>query len=375
MKFDKENTKQLLKIIIIGIFVYWILNNLEMVKTVFGNIFNVLFPFILGCCIAFIFNLPMKFFEKLLSKNKKSKIKPKFKRFLSIILSILSIVLAVILLIKLIIPQLINVGTLIIEQIPYYTEQIKNIEDKSLENETIKNIIQDINIDTETIRNTLMGNIKMLLISSINVISGMIIGVANFIISVVFAIYLLLSKEKLKDWSKKIIFAYLPNKKAQYVLKISRLSSSTFKRFIIGQLTEACILGVLCFLGMLILRIPYSATVGALVGFTALIPIAGAFIGVTIGALLIVAVDPIKALVFIIFFLILQQIEGNVIYPKVVGNSVGLPGMLVLFAVAVGGSLFGIVGMLIGLPIVSIIYTILREDVNMRLKRKKIKET
>lgn len=373
MKFDKENVKQILKIIIIGIIFYWILNNFIVIKTLFGNVFNILFPFILGCCIAFIINLPMKFFERQFSKCRKIKIKPVLKRFLSILISIIIVVLIFVLLIKLIIPQLVNVGSTLLEKAPYYTEQIKNFAEQTLENEDVKNIVKDINIDVEEIKNTLIQNIKTIIISSINIVSKLISGIANLVIAIVFAFYLLLSKEKIKCWSKKILFAYVPNEKSKYVLKIARLSSSTFKKFISGQLIEACILGTLCAIGMLILRIPYAGTIGALVGVTSLLPIVGAFLGATVGGLLIVAVNPMKVIVFIVFFLILQQIEGNLIYPKVVGNSVGLPGILVLFAVTIGGNLFGIIGMLVGLPIVSILYTILREDVSKRLKEKKSK--
>lgn len=372
MKYNKEDIKSILKIIIIGLLIYWILNNLIVINTIFNNVFSVLFPFILGVCIAFILNLPMKFFESLFSKSKKVKIKPILTRFLAILMSIIVIILVLMILLTIIIPQLINVVTLLLEKAPYFTEQIKIIADETLENEDIKNIINEINVDTEQIKIALTENIKTIILSSINIISKTIKGITSFVIAIVFAFYLLLSKEKIKKWVKKILFAYIPKKKAQYILKIGRLSNNTFRKFILGQLTEACILGALCFLGMLILRIPYAGTIGVLVGITALVPIVGAFIGVAIGILLIITVDPIKAIIFIIFFLILQQIEGNLIYPKVVGNSVGLPGILVLFAVTIGGNLFGVVGMLIGLPIVSIIYTILKEDVNYRLSKRNI---
>ncbi len=371
MKLDKENTKQIIKIICIGIILYWILNNFSVINTMFGNVLHVLYPFVLGACMAFVFNMPMKFFERLFSKSKKIKIRPIIKRFLSILLSIIVIVLVITLIITIVIPQLINVCSLLIEKLPYYTDQIKNFTDETLRNESIKNIVKDINIDTEETRNMITKNVTTLLISSINIITKIVSGIANFIIALVFAVYLLLSKEKIKSWSKKILLAYLPTKKAQYVFKTSRLSSRTFKNFISGQIIEACILGVICFLGMLILKIPYAGTIAVLVGFTALVPIVGAFIGVAIGVLLIVTVDPIKAVIFVIFFIILQQVEGNIIYPKVVGNSVGLPGILVLFAVTIGGTLFGIIGMLIGLPVVSIIYTILKEDVDAKLKMKR----
>ena len=374
MKGIKEENKQILKIIIIGIIIYWLLNNFGIITTTFGNMLNVLSPFILGGCIAFILNIPMKFFEKLFSKGKRTKVKPSVKRFLSILLSLIIIILVVVVIVTLIIPQLVNVGSLLLEKMPYYIEQAEIFANNTLQNEDVKNAISSINIDTEAMKNSTFASIKDILTSSLNAISGVVSGIANFVIGIVFAFYLLLSKEKIKAFSKKVIHAYFKESTSEYILNVSRLSNKTFKNFIVGQVTEACILGTLCAIGMLILNLPYAVTIGVLVGFTSLIPIVGAFIGCVIGALLIVAVDPIKAIIFIVFFLILQQIEGNVIYPKVVGNSVGLPGILVLFAVTIGGSLFGIMGMLIGLPIVSILYTILREDVDKRLKNKQIIE-
>ena len=240
-----------------------------------------------------------------------------------------------------------------------------------LENEDIKNAIQNINIDIEKIKNQSIEGAINLFTSSLGIIGGIFSGITNLIISIIFAIYMLISKEKIRKLTKNIIYAYIPEQKAKNIIKILRLSRDTFRKFITGQCIEACILGSLCALGMLILNIPYAITIGVLVGVTAIIPIVGAFLGVIVGAILIISVEPIKAVVFIIFFLILQQIEGNLIYPKVVGNSVGIPGLLVLFAVTVGGSLYGIVGMLLGLPVVSILYTMLKEDVSRRLEQKK----
>ena len=177
-------------------------------------------------------------------------------------------------------------------------------------------------------------------------------------------------KEKLKIQAKKLLNAYLKTETAENIINLGRTSRNIFKNFITGQCLEAIILGSLSIIGMLILKIPYAVPIGVLIGVTALIPIVGAFIGIIIGAILILSIEPLKVLTFIIFILILQQIEGNLIYPKVVGTSVGLPGMWVLVAVAVGGDLFGIIGMLLGLPIASVLYTILKEDVNKRLKNR-----
>ncbi len=359
---NKKQAKLLFKVLAGCIILFWTLNNLSLIAGVLSKFLNVIFPLILGFCFAFVINIPMKFFERKMAKIKK--LKPSFKRFLSIILSIVVMILLVAFIIRLLVPQLINAVSLLLDKTPYLIERLKIIVNETLNNQDIKNAIQNIDIDTENIKEVFTNNIGNIIDSSINIVSKLIRSITNFIIAIVFAFHILLGKEKIKKYMKKILNAFLPKKKAEYILKISRLSNETFKRFITCQVTEACILGTLCAIGMFLLRIPYAATIGTLVGFTALVPIVGAFIGVIIGALLIVSVDPIKAIIFVIFFIVLQQFEGNIIYPKVVGTAVGVPGILVLFAVLVGGKLFGIIGMLVGLPIISIFYTMLKEKLN-----------
>lgn len=366
-KYDKEYFKQILKIVLIGILAFWLLNNFGIIKDAITGLFNIFSPFILGGCIAFILNIPMKYFEKKLSKKDNKKVNVK-NRIISLILSLVIILGIIALMIKLIIPQLVNVGSLLIKEMPYYVERVENFVNDTLQNEEIKEVINNIEVNTDAIKSTITIGIKDVITSSINALGKIVSGITNFVIGIVFAFYILLSKEKIKKFGKKIIKAYCSKNTSDKVFKILDVSNTTFNKFIVGQVTEAAILGCLCALGMLILNIPYAITIGVLVGITALIPVAGAFIGCIIGALLILAVNPIKAVIFVIFFLILQQIEGNLIYPRVVGNSVGLPGILVLFAITIGGNLFGIVGMLIGLPILSILYTILKEDVNSKVK-------
>lgn len=184
------------------------------------------------------------------------------------------------------------------------------------------------------------------------------------------ALVLKAQKETLTGQAKKVVRALFSEKWAHWITDVARMTNRTFSNFVTGQLTEAVILGTLCFLGMLIFRLPYAGVISVLVGFTALIPIFGAFIGVGIGAFLILLVSPIKALWFILFFVILQQLEGNLIYPRVVGKSVGLPGIWVLAAVTVGGNAFGLAGMLLAVPLCSVLYTLARQGVNARLARK-----
>lgn len=379
MDLNKENTKKIIGIIAFGIILYFVLQNIVVIKNACASIINIMSPFLFGAGLAFVLNIPMDMFERKLFKPKKMKngnIKQnKFKRPISIILSVILIILIISFIIKLVIPQLISVIFMFIREVPGLAYDIKEWAiDLTDQYPDISNQIQSIEINWEKITNDLISFISnlagSLVTSSIGVVVSLIGGIFDSIIAIVFAIYILTGKEKLKNQATKIVKAYLPKEKAEYVLEISSLSKNTFYNFITGQCTEAVILGALCFLGMLLLRLPFAATISILVGVMALIPIVGAFIGIIIGAILILSVMPIKSVVFIIFLLLLQQFEGNVIYPRVVGNSVGLPGMWVLVAVVLGGSLGGILGLLIGLPIISVLYTIFKNDVNKRLKEK-----
>ena len=282
--------------------------------------------------------------------------------------------------IKLVIPQLFSVIVMFAKNIPTWAYNLKEWAlDITRQYPDIRNQIQNININWEdiikdrlSVAGSFVGNVVF---SSIGFSISLIGGIFDTIISIVFAVYILNSKETLKKQIKKLIRAYLPAEKAENFLQICTLSENTFYNFLTGQCLEAVILGVLCFLGMLIFQFPYAATISVLIGVMNLIPIVGAFIGLIVGAILILSISPIKALFFVIFILVLQQIEGNLIYPKVVGNSVGLPGMWVLVAVVVGGNIGGALGLLLGLPVVSVLYTVLRNDVNSRLDDKNLKKS
>ena len=283
------------------------------------------------------------------------------------ILAISVILIIIVLVITLIIPRLVEVINLLIDNMPYYIEEINEFAKEH--SEIMPNINEILNkINIEEIQNQIIKIIPNLLSSSISLVSSAIGVVADFFIAIIFAIYILIDKEKLKMQAKKILHTYLNKEKADKIINIGIISRNTFKNFFTVQCLEATILGSLCIIGMLILRIPYAISIGVLIGVTALIPVVGAFIGIIIGAILIVVINPIKAITFIIFVIILQQIEGNLIYPKVVGNSVGLPGIWVLFAVTVGGSLGGIIGMLIGVPIMTIIYNLIKKKVNDKVE-------
>ena len=389
MKLDKENTKQIMKIVVVAIILLVALINIQPLWNVVKVFLGILSPFIWGLAIAFILNIFMTFYENKVFKSRKNNVKEKnklknnaknniarkkkkgAKRTFSIILSILTIIAVISIIMTLIIPQFVEVISNLIRNIPSYLENLRNFGINITEQfPEINNYIQNIHIDTDALRNGIMNISKDVLSVTINQISSLVSNIVNFFIAIVFAVYILANKEELKIQAKKFVYARLDKEKADYVLKVSRLARDSFRNFLTGQAKEAVILGVLCAVGMLILQIPYAGPIGALTALTAFIPIVGAFIGGFIGAVLIVAVDPIKAIIFIIFIIVLQQIEGNLIYPHIVGKNIGLPSIWVLVAITVGGSLFGIIGMIVGLPIVSIIYAIVMEDTNKKLEEK-----
>ncbi len=364
MDKEKLNLKKYIILITFALVGLWIVNNLNVVGNIFNVIISILFPFILGGALAFLLNIPMSFFER---KCKKIKNK-KTLRIVSLIFAIVVILFVIILMINLIVPELIDVVKLLIDNIPYYAEEINNLIQR-LELDIPD--INSINMDTETLKNQVMEYMPNLIASSVSIISNIVSAVSSLFIAIIFSIYILLDKEKLQLQFTKMIKAYLGEKRSSKIINICKEASKVFRKFFTIQCLEATILGSLCIIGMLILRIPYAIPIGILIGVTALIPVLGAFIGVAVGAVLIVAVNPIKVVTFVIFVLILQQIEGNIIYPKVVGNSVGLPGIWVLAAVTLGGSIGGILGMLLGVPVATTIYNLLARDVNKKLKKSK----
>lgn len=380
MELNRRNMQKIILIIVIAVLLYWGLQNLSTVSYFFNRIFGILMPFLLGMCIAFILNVPMRIIEnKLFSYKLKGRknISDKIKRPISILLTIVFVLAIIMLVVGIVIPQLIhtisnlstNVSNSLLKLQESYNKLISELPEVISVN-TINNINWDeIN---KTALDFLKSGTSNILSLTVSIASSIFSGILNFILGLVFAIYILIQKEKLSKQFKKIMYAYLPETKVDRILYILRLSSKIFSNFISGQCLEAVILGTMFFISMTIFRLPYALMTGVLISFTALIPLVGGFVGLFIGTFLILVSDPIKALWFIILFFILQQIEGNLIYPRVVGNSVGLPAIWVLAAVTLLGSTFGIMGMLISVPVFSIIYTLLREDVYPRLKTKKI---
>ena len=375
MNLDKENLKKIRGLILFTIFVLVALWNYELVFDGIRFVWGVISPFVLGCVIAFIVNIPMRFFEVKLfdkAKAKKKKWAEKFARPLSLILALLLIIGIIATVVLIVIPELgntlLNLGKTMQEFIPKAQAwAIQTFED----NQEIAKWIADIDFKWNEILaqglDFLKNGASSVLGSTFEAAMSIISGVATFFISFVFACYILVQKEKLSQQVKKLMRAFMPEDWNNIFLALGSVVNKSFTNFFTGQCLEAVILGLMFLVTMAIFRLPYALLISVLIAFTALIPIFGAFIGCGVGALLIFMVSPMKALIFIIMFLVLQQIEGNFIYPHVVGNSVGLPSIWVLVAVSVGGSLMGLAGMLIFIPITAVVYTMLRGIVNRRL--------
>lgn len=375
MEQDKKDIKKWFKIISFALIGLLIVNNFSVVTGFVTKFFDIISPFVVGAALAFILNIPMKFFESKFSKitfKKGKKLNKNLIRIISLLLAIIVIGFIITLIVNLILPEIINIIKLLVENSPKYMNEIKNFAlDITTNMPDIRDSIKNININNENMQEQIKTIATNVLTFSVSFAGNVLGSIVDAIVSLVFAIYILTGKDKLKEQSKRIVYAYFDKTKAEGILEFGRTARRIFKNFITGQCLEACILGSLSIVGMFILDIPYAVPIGVLIGVTALIPIVGAFIGISVGAVLILSVEPVKVLTFLVFILILQQIEGNLIYPKVVGDSVGLPGIWVLVAVAVGGDLFGLVGMLLGLPVASVIYTLIKDNVNKRLDHKK----
>ena len=323
--------------------------------------------------MAFVLNVLVNFIERKLFGKVKKKTWLKIKRPLSITISVVLVIFIIVFIMNLLIPQLKNSVSLFTDSLPTYKEDIINIMNKfNLEETTIKKVSDYLDNFGKVITDYIKGNSKDVITVTTEVATSLIAIISKAVIAIVFAIYIIAQKETLKRQFNKLMSAYLKPRTVNRINKYASMANTTFSNFVTGQCLEALIFGSLCFLGMLILRLPYATTIAVLLGFTALIPVFGAFIGTFLGAFLILMISPIKAIIFVVFILVLQQIEGNLIYPKVVGKSVGLPGIWVLLSVTIGASVGGILGMLIATPLCSLLYILLRQAVNDRINSNKI---
>lgn len=356
----------------VTIFILWlVLHYWSSFTSIAGVALGAALPLLLGCVIAYIVNILMSFFEFHLFARIQKPTVQKMKRPLSMLLSFLSILLIAFFVIRMIVPELVSCVQILFEEVP---EALKNLfqwlEDEfhiSTFFQDESNPFQNSELDWKEILtraiNFLFTGVGGAVSAAVDIVSTVFSTAVTFLVAFIFCIYLLAGKEKIGRQFHLLMHRYLPKKAMNNVLYVLRTVDHSFHSFIVGQCIEAVILGMLCMVGMLILRIPYASMIGCLIGFTALIPVAGAYIGGALGAFMIFTVSPIKAIVFVVFLVILQQLEGNLIYPRVVGSSIGLPGIWVLAAVTIGGGVLGIGGMLLGVPLAAAIYQLLKNNV------------
>lgn len=364
--FSVKDLKYLILYTVVLVFAFLYIDK---ILSILGYIIKLFMPFIIGLAIAFVLNVLVNVIEKKWLKNWKTKVVT--KRAVSLLIALILVIGFIVFLLFLIIPNLQNTIAIFADSIPVYNENLQDLLNSwGIDANIINEVVEVLKSLGDTASTYIKENSNQVLETTLGIATNVVTGFVNVTIGLVFAIYFLAQKEKLNTQVNKLMDAYLPDKIINKIKDIASLSNKIFSNFVGGQCLEAIIIGFLCFLGMLILRLPYASTISVLVGFTALIPVFGAFIGTIIGAFLIFMVSPLQALIFIIFILVLQQLEGNLIYPKVVGKSVGLPGIWVLVAVTVGASVNGVLGMLLSVPIVSIIYSIVATNVKYRLEEK-----
>lgn len=381
MELNQMTVKRIRELIVFAALIVVVFWKYETVIDVITFIWKLMLPFVLGGAIAFVINVPMSFLELKLfgEKEKRNKKKDKLARPLSLILTLILVVAVLVLVLFVLIPQLaetfISLGTNIAVFIAEMQEWISEFTNN---NEEIMNLVNQIQYDPDKIVSWAVGFVgagaENVMSTTVSVVGRMVSGFSIFFIAFSFACYVLFQKEKLHVQARKVVFAFLPRGKAEAGLEICSLAYKTFSSFLTGQCVEALILGSMFVVTMTLLKLPYALLVGIIIAFTALIPVFGGFIGCGVGTFMIFIVSPKQAILFIIVFLLLQQIEGNLIYPHVVGGSVGLPSIWVLAAVSIGGSLMGVVGMLIFIPLMSVAYALFKEVVYLKLKQQRIKK-
>lgn len=376
MQLDKQNTKKILLIAAFVILFYWILQNIQQFTLAINYIIGLLAPIIVGLSMAFIINIPMRAIENtFFSKLKQPKFRG-FKRIVSLCLTIIFVIAIIMAVLFIVIPEIANTLTSIGTSIPTFLTAAQGWLDTLTQ--YYPELGEQLNISinwAELGRNTfefLQKGASIFIGSTFSAVTSVFSGILTTVLGFVLALYVLLQKETLCRQFKKIAYAYFAEYKVDQGLRVLGIVNRAFSNFFTGQCLEAVILGFMFFVSMRLLGFPHALMISVTIGFTALVPIVGSFIGCFVGAFLILVINPIQAMWFVVLFLVMQQIEGNLIYPRVVGSSVGLSGIWVLIAVTLGGSLMGVLGMLIMVPLFSVIYTLLKESANERLKVKNI---
>lgn len=374
---DKKLFRKIFSLIALCIVFGWILLDTIRALTVFASIWGLISPFVVGAAIAFVFNVPMRWVEGILPKR----VKPKLRRGLAIILTLLGLVLVVLIVFDLLIPQIRQTVVSLSERIPPFLEKA-NVWIGELMQEHpdfSKWLMESLNLEgmdwagfLKDTASFLGGHMANVMGGAVNVIGNVGGAVVSAVISLVFAIYCLAGKETLASQARRLLYSLVTEPRADYILRVAQLTNHTFSKFISGQVLEACILGGLFVVAMAIFRMPYILLISIIIAVTALIPVVGAFVGCFVGAFFILVNNPIQAITFVVMFLVIQQLENNLIYPRVVGTSVGLPGMWVLVAVTIGGNTLGVAGMLLMIPLASVCYALIREFTTKRLAEKAI---
>lgn len=372
---NKTFLRNVLGIATFCILLYWGLQNMDRVGGFLGTVAGLLMPFLIGAAMAFILNVPMRAIETHLPQKLQ-----RAHRGISLVITLAGVIGVVMVVSLLVLPQLQNTVQTIAARMPAFWAQAQEwANELMIRYPELADWLSDAgNLNLRNVTQQVMDWLKngglALVGNTVTAATGIISGFVNFFIAFIFAIYLLFQKETLSRQGRMLLFAWMRSEHAEKVLEVLRLANKTFSNFLSGQCLEACILGVLFAVGMLLFRMPYVLLVSVLVAVTALIPVFGAFIGCFVGAFLILIQNPMQAVVFVILFLVIQQIEGNLIYPRVVGSSVGLPSVWVLTAVTLGGSMFGVVGMLVMIPLCSVLYSLLRTATRERLRSRGVEK-
>lgn len=376
MNFEKNWIKVFSGIAIL-LAVLWIMNNLNIISNFMGQIQNVISPFLVGAAIAFILSIPVNYIEKYLKRIDYFKRHRKTLRGLAIILSLILIILLIYFLIFLVLPDFEDTITSFISIVPTTISQLISKVMRFIDRHPeLVTYIQQLDINLNNLAQRAIAFVQSLatnlLSQTFTIGIGLVNSLFNLFISLVFGITVVSAKETLTRQVKKVIYAICNLPWANYLVNVGKLANDVFTNFVSGQVLEAFILGILVYIGMLICHFPYALTISVIMGASGLIPIFGAIFGAVARALLIVVTSPTKAILFIIFITVVQQLEGNIIYPRVVGGSVGLPGLWTLVAVTVGGAFFGLPGMLLSVPTVSVIYQLTAATINHRLDLKEL---
>lgn len=371
--------KKYLKIGFAGFVLFLVIYYWSAISSAIGIALTSALPLCIGIIIAYVINILMSFYESKFFVKSRKKWVGSIRRPVCVIFAILTIVAIVSAVTIIVLPEFISSIELLIAEVP---ETLNSAYQWIVNNEDIKPYLDSSTVNAKIDWQQIVKDVFAVVAagaggvmnSAINIATSVFSFATQALIGFIFALYLLLNKEKVLGQFDKIGRVYLKETVYNKIIYVGKIANTTFKNFIVGQCTESVILGVLCALGMLIFRFPYAGMTGAVIGITALIPVAGAYIGAAVGAFMICTVNPMQALLFIAYIVILQQLEGNIIYPKVVGTSIGLPGMWVLAAVTIGGGLLGITGMLIGVPCAAVIYKLIKNDVNSKLPKKNKKK-